>query len=586
MTRTITIGTQTYLLKPEQLIQSGGEGMVFKIGETAVKLYHQPQTQHAQKLDQFLNSSFVNQVPAGVLAPSHIVTNSQGDFSGFQMPLLPTGAVPFKHLAKNTFWQKQRLTTQAVLKLFQRLHAVLETLHNLGIVVGDLNDQNVFLNVAMDQNTGTIQLTPYFLDVDSYQFGRFPCPVAMDLFVDPNLYGIDDLSQRPFFSPATDWYAYFVLLVRSLLLIHPYGGVHHQFKSIAARATNNMSILNSEVTYPPSARPRESLPDALLQHLHRVFDNGERPPFPLSLITDYANNLTVCTQCQHEYPQERPFCPFCAHKTTAKPAPAPTTSTTPTNLYATDGIIESVHALPNGRFLAIVFADNQYKLVRFGLGGVLDEMMLFNGQAGYRFAAFQTYLAVNPPGGKQLLLLDISSAQPQKIEMLETAAFRETAVFAATPHHLYRIAGTWIMRGSVKQGHYVEEAIATAHRNQTWFQASPTSETIAGYHRVFAENRFFIWHEGQSFDIPIPTVNVGESIAETMVLFAPDSVSFQLQINMRGTSQTAVYQTTHRGELTLQKTSAQQIETKPHIQLAAGQLNHTTHEIWFYPTHA
>ncbi|MCZ7668321.1 MAG: hypothetical protein M5U34_14590 [Chloroflexi bacterium] len=191
----------------------------------------------------------------------------------------------------------------------------------------------------------------------------------MDLFVDPNLYGIPDLSERPFFSPATDWYAYFVLLVRSLLWLHPYGGVHHQHKSVAARAAAGLSILHPDVVYPASARPRISIRRSAPPPTPRVRP-GERPPFPAQLLIDYANN-----------PQPIVSKP--------RPTPPPRQTDQPHRLFAgADGYIDSIHALANGRFLAIIFTQNQYKGVRFGLGGVVDETPLFNGSPGYRFAAF------------------------------------------------------------------------------------------------------------------------------------------------------------------------------------------------------
>ena len=569
MAKTIYILNKPHQLDPSHLIQSGGEGMVFQAGQTAVKLYHQPQVHHQQKLGFFFNTNLANKLPPEILAPNVPVSDRQGNLIGFQMPLLPPDAVPIKQLSKASFWHKNGVTTTAVLTLFQQLHATITTLHSLGIIIGDLNDQNIFITQT-PCHSATLQPCHFLIDVDSYQFGRFPCPVAMDLFVDPNLYGIADLSQRPFFSPATDWYAYFVLLVRSLLHVHPYGGVHHQHKSIAARATAGLSILHPDVAYPANARPPDFLSDDLRHHLHRVFDMGERPPFPAQLLIDYANNAI-------------PSMP------TLSPMPKLNQISQPNCLYTgTDGFIDSLHALPNGRFLAIVFEANQYKLVRFGLGGVLDEMVLFNGNPGYQFAAFKNILAVNPAGSKQLLLLDVGGPHPKKLDMLETALFRETgivtkAVFAASPHHLYRIAGNWIMRGSIQNGHFVEDAIATAHRNQTWFQASPTSETIAGYHRVFAETRFFLWHNGQNHDLPIPSLQPGESLMETAVTFSPNTVTLSLKINQRGKTRTAVYHVNHQGQLAPQSSPA--ITPQPHtVHLTAGSISHSLNEIWYHPS--
>jgi len=583
MTRIVNIQNRIIRLDPAQLIQSGGEGMVFKVGTTAVKLYHHPNHQQQEKLEFFLQSGLANQLRPEICAPNAFVTDQQGKFLGFQMPLLPSDAVPIKYLAKAAFWRKYNLTTTAVISLFQQLHTTLSTLHALGIIIGDLNDQNIFITLQSD-NSATQplhHLSPLLIDVDSYQFGRFPCPVAMDLFVDPNLYGISDLSKRPFFSPATDWYAFFVLLVRSLLHIHPYGGVHHQQKSIAARASAGLSILNPTITYPPTARPRETLPDNLIQHMRRIFDLHERVPFIIDLLNDYANHLALCNKCHHQYPQERTNCPFCDCKQSVKVIS--NKSHHPTHIYTTtEGFINSIHILPNSRFLAIIFAQNQYKLVRFGLGGIIDEMVLFNGRSGYQFAACQNILVVSPPDSKQLLMLDINSCPPRKLNMLETATFREMPVFSASPNHFYRIAGTWIMRGTMQNGHFIEEPTVTSHHNQTWFQASPLTNTITGYHRIFAENRFFLWHEGQSYDIPIPPLQDGESLVETAVTFLPNIVIFSLKINQRGKIKTVVYHISHQGKIQ-QTHQGKNLATHQSTtyQLPQGSLHFSPTEIWF-----
>ncbi|MBK6712096.1 MAG: hypothetical protein IPG51_17445 [Chloroflexi bacterium] len=67
--QTITINRQSITLDPAQLIQSGGEGMVFGVGDTAVKLYHQPQPGHIAKLRHLLDSGLSRRLPAAICAP-------------------------------------------------------------------------------------------------------------------------------------------------------------------------------------------------------------------------------------------------------------------------------------------------------------------------------------------------------------------------------------------------------------------------------------------------------------------------------------------------------------------------------------
>jgi len=201
---------------------------------------------------------------------------------------------------------------------------------------------------------------------------------------------------------------------------------------------------------------------------------------------------------------------------------------------------------------------------------------------------FQEVLAVNPPGSRQLLLLDISGSQPRKMQLLETALFRDTAVFAASNNCLYRIAGTWIMRGDVERGLYVEEAIATAHHNQTRFWAAPAGSTLAGAHRIFAENRYFLIHNGASYDVALPDLRLGESLVETAVAFGNTAVSFWRKINHRGIIRTDIHLVNHRGQILRQHTAAaddfrpelypftlaQPLPIPAHIPLAAEEILH------------
>ena len=554
--RTIYINGQSLTLTPAQLIQSGGEGLVFGVGDTAVKLYHQPQAAHAAKLHYLLAGGLAHRLPANVLAPRALATDRQGQTIGFQMARLPAGCYPIKKLANLHFRKQQGLSATAVLALFQQLHATLTALHQLGIVVGDLNDQNIFVTPAQP-------LAAAWLDVDSYQIGRYPCPVAMELFVDPHLYGITDLGQRPYFSPATDWYAYFVLLVRSLLGVHPYGGVHKQHKTLAARAAAGISILHADVTYPAAAVPPTALSANLRQHLRDVFEDGQRPPFPAALLADYAQ----------------------------KPAPARRTASPAQNaafslLLTVPGFIEQMRVEANGRLQAIVREENEVRLVRLGLGGVLSETPLFSGQPGYRYALFQDVLVVNPPGSRHLLLLDIAAKQPRKLQMLETALFRDTAVFAASAEALYRIAGNWIMRGTVQNGLYLEEAFATAHHNQTTFWAAAHGRTLAGYHRIFAENRYFLIHSGASYDVVLSDLPPGENLVETAAAFGNTAVSFWRKINRRGALYTELSLADYNGRITQQLTTtadnfhpelfpfaqAQPLTIPPHIPLTADEI--------------
>ncbi len=542
MKQIIKLNGKRINLDASQLIQAGGEGMVFDLGDTAVKLYHHPTDQHRAKL----NRLFQQQWPSGVFGPTCPVHNRSSQLIGFQMPKLPAGSRPFKHLSNPVFRQKNNIQTQSILALLTQIHQTLTTLHQSGIIVGDLNDTNLFFSPMPTQSQSSPPFTPAWLDVDSYQIAHFPCPVAMESFLDPALYGIANFSQKPVFSELSDWYAYAVLLVKSLLHVHPYGGTHHQLKSLRSRAETGVSVWNTAVTYPTRALPPETLSDDMLQALHLIFDQGHKRPFPIHALTDYANNLVTCPHCTLVYARQRPTCPACAHQIPVQHKPAAGELRT---LLEVDGFIEHVALRPDGRFQVIVREGSQYKLILAGIGGKVSETALFTGTPGYRFGLFDNFLVVNPPQRPQLLILDISGPQPTQVTMIETALFRETAVFATTPQHLYRIAGTWIMQGSVQNGHFVEDAIATAHRRQTKFWASPYHDTIAGYHRIFAEHRFFLHTaQGHELDLALPPLPAGDIIAETAVSFSPNHLALILKVGQKKQFRTEIHTYDYQGK--------------------------------------
>lgn len=558
--KTVFVAKRKLVLRPAQLIQSGGEGMVFGVEQTAVKLYHHPQPHHAAKLTHLCQSGLAAQLPPGVLAPQALAYDAQQQIVGFQMARLPAGAYPLKKLASPLFWQKNGLTLPTILALFCQMHATLCRLHQLGVVVGDLNDQNVHF-VPGDGRLA------YWLDVDSYQVGTFPCPVAALPFLDPALYGVQDFGQRPYFTPETDWYAYFVLLLKSLLHAHPYGGAHKQHKSLQARAQAGVTLADSAVTYPPGARPLETLSDELLHHMHKVFALGQRDVFPLQLLVQLAADLTTCAQCGLAYPRRRAGCPACCRPT---PVPQPMPGAGLRQLLQVDGALVFVRILGNGRILAISHHAGSYFLHRLGIGGVIEEVPLFNGRAGYHFALFQPpgsgpVLAVNPPRSAQLLLLDVRSAVPRKLALLETGCFGETAVFAATPAHLFRIAGGWIMRGTLRDGLYLEEAVATAHPNQTRFWASPYAEMLAGFRRIFAETRCFLWHAEAGYDVPLPPLQARQSVREMGVSFGRNAVAFWRIVQRQGQAQGESFVVNLRGEV-----EKEVAETALHFPLTAN----------------
>lgn len=547
--RNVYIDGQRFVLDPARLIQSGGEGMVFGVGRHALKCYHRPGAAQEAKVAYLLQPAIRQKWPANVMAPDAIIRDAQGKFAGFRMGRLPAGTYPMKKLASAQFCRKQGLDAGDVLPLLQEIHTTLATLHRAGIVVGDVNDHNIFFRDPRRPADGSGGACTYWVDVDSFQCGPHPCPVAAHAFLDPNLYTVKDFGQRPVFSALSDWYAFFVLVVKCLLHVHPFGGVHHAHKSLASRAQVRITAFSPDVVYPKNARPPGALSDALLNYAGQVFGQGRRERFPEALLAAYGCNLQRCSHCRLAFPGERGTCPDCQRAGTQRVAHvngAPSLR----RLFAVDGTLQHI-AIQGRRIAAVVRSGQEYRLIRADVGGAPAENVLFSGRAGYRFGYFGQTVVVNSVGSSQLLLLEIGEDGPRQVALLESDSFQDQAVFTTTVTHLYRLTNGCMMKGQVRHGHYVDEVVATVHRRQTQLWGDPEADRVAGCYRIFNRYHFFIVDgQGNNYDVQMAPVS-GErgSVKEMVACFGRQEVAFLWQTARGGLTQNHGQVCSYRGEV-------------------------------------
>ena len=298
----VVIGGKAVTLSDTDVLGVGGEAVVYKWMDRAVKIYHPPAaTLSAQERDAVVQAterklakvqSFPGALPPELVAPLDIVTDPRGKPVGFTMPIV-AAAEPVLRLTQRK-WREGVVANQRVMTLFAKMHDALSRLHGAGVVCGDLNDANVLFR---DEDV-------WLIDADSVQFGSYLCVVAHEKYVDPRLYG-RDLTAGPAFDRNTDWYAYAVMLFASLLYVHPYGGIHATLPTMLRRAEARHSVLRPDVTYPKAAVHFRVLPDELVHWLGKVFDQDVREPFPQALL---AMRFTKCA-CGAEHARAR--CPDC-----------------------------------------------------------------------------------------------------------------------------------------------------------------------------------------------------------------------------------------------------------------------------------
>jgi len=327
-------------LDPAKAIGKGGEADVFDLGDGRVlKRFKPPEhpdysalaeeqdaararlAEHQHKLP-----AFPKHLPPRVVSPLVIATDKQGrNVVGYAMRKLDASE-PLRRFGDPAF-RRAGVASSRVVNVFQGLHRTLGALHGGGVVVGDFNDLNVLV-VGDDA---------WLIDADSFQFGPYLATVFTERFLDPlRLGGTTALMPTRPASPDSDWYAFGVALMQSLLCVGPYGGILPRVTP-TARVLQRLTVFHPDVRYPKPATPFGALPDDLLHCLHRVFVEDARGPFPLPLLE--ALRFSVCASCGVEH--ARASCPTCRPSAvhTATPVTSVRGQVVATRLFSTEGVV-------------------------------------------------------------------------------------------------------------------------------------------------------------------------------------------------------------------------------------------------------
>ena len=355
-------------LDPTRAIGKGGEADVFDLGDGRVlKLFKPPEHPDYDTLPDEQNAArarlaehqhklraFPRPVPPRVVSPQALATDKKGQtVLGYAMRKLE-GCEPLRRFSDPAF-RRAGVSSERVAGLFRDLHPTMRALHDGGVVVGDFNDLNVLVS-------GT---ESWLIDADSFQFGTYLASVFTERFLDPLRLGGSPrglMPSRPA-SQDSDWYAFCVALMQSLLCVGPYGGIHRPKTPAAkvtptARVLQRLTVFHPDVQYPKPATPFGVLPDDLLHGLHRIFVEDARGPFPLPLLDSLR--FTVCASCGVEH--ARASCPTCRPSATRTATPVTTVrgQVVATRLFTTEGVL--LHAcVEDGTLRWLFHADGAYR---------------------------------------------------------------------------------------------------------------------------------------------------------------------------------------------------------------------------------
>lgn len=241
-------------------LATGGEGVVYAKGGYVYKLYLDPAGARARGIEDKLKLLQRIQHPH-IVAPTDMLHNAQHEVVGFYMP--QASGVPLVKTFTNAWRAPNNFGIRESLALVENMRLAVIEAHQAGAVLVDANEMNYLAD-------GT---APRLLDVDSWQIGPYKASAIMPTIRD--LHSAD-------FTPLTDWFAWAIVSFQVLAGIHPYKGVHPDFKrgDIQARMLANASVFDPRVSVNAGVRDYAALPGALLDWYRDVFQHGLRSAPP------------------------------------------------------------------------------------------------------------------------------------------------------------------------------------------------------------------------------------------------------------------------------------------------------------------
>ncbi|MDO8571960.1 MAG: hypothetical protein Q7R79_04745 [bacterium] len=459
---------QTYLdkaslvLNPSTLIGQGGEAEVYSIGGGKVaKIFKQPnhpdfahsaamKAAVKTRIEEYQRKlpAFPGSLPKNVVTPQELISDGGGKrVLGYTMDFLKDMEV-LKRYSDKMF--RKGIPQRDVVELYRKLHETVVRVHRARVVIGDFNDLNVLVSGS----------DPYFIDADSYQFGQFLSRVFTDRFVDPMLCDtVGGLMLKAPHTESSDWYAFAVMLMESLLFVEPYGGIHKPkdpSKKLkpSERRGQRVTVFHSDVAYPKPAIPYSVLPDELLHEFQQMFERDKRGEFPLRLIESLQ--WTSCMTCGMEH--ARISCPHCfkPHPASIKEKIAVRGTVTANRFFQTTGTILCA-ALQGGKLRWLFHERGEFRREDDSVvtKGELDSRMR------YRIQGSKTILGKN---GQAVII-----APHQVPTRLSVDSVGLLPIFDANMQHTF-----WLQSGTLyRDGDIASEHIGDVLSGHTLFWVGP-----------------------------------------------------------------------------------------------------------------
>lgn len=249
-------------LSSNNFVAKGGEGSIFEKDNLAYKIYEDQNKMIPEaKIKELMELDKSN-----IIRPINIIYDKNRKLIGFTMNWLnPDNTHALCKLFTNNFRNVHSIENDMIIELVENMKEVISFIHDKKCLIVDGNE----LNYLVDKDF----ITPYFIDVNSWQTRNFPATAIMP--------SIRDWKTNTF-SVLSDWFSFAIVTFQLFIGIHPFKGKHEKFKNndFEARVKNCVSVFNNKVRIPPSARDLSLIPSAYKDWYYKLFEKGDRelPP--------------------------------------------------------------------------------------------------------------------------------------------------------------------------------------------------------------------------------------------------------------------------------------------------------------------
>ena len=260
---------------------SGGQAVVYCIGDTAYKIYHDP----ARMIPEAKIHELAALTNDNILGPKEVVYDFKTNQPlGFTMPYVDGTEFLCKIFTRN-FRDDNNIDPQDITRLVTEMQKTLEYIHSHKILVVDYNEMNFLLDSKFKK--------VFHIDVDSRQTKSFPAGALMESVRDRK-------GPKGKFTELTDWFSFAVVTFQMYVGIHPFKGFHPNFGPAewSKRMDQGLSVFEKGVQLPASCQDFSIIPKKHLDWYKELFVKGGRsiPPYADAVVVGMTSGRVVSSK--------------------------------------------------------------------------------------------------------------------------------------------------------------------------------------------------------------------------------------------------------------------------------------------------